>query len=304
VEEALGAPEAAASAAPEAQRLPVGDGDGLLLPAAESDDGEAQEGRTAPLFAPRALKPKIPKPLRGLVGKAIADYSMIKEGDRVLVGLSGGKDSLTVLHVLLGLQKSAPVRFDVAAANVNPETPEYNPGPLTAYLEAIAGADDVAQQLPPDEWADELPVALRVPATGGTGRGGCKDKNSAKEGACKDNFTVSPSWSSARSPSSRESRLPVCAMPHDREQIVRMCESLQVTASAANLRDEARRGEAGHNEALCDEALRDRALPDELLCNEAHSPMKRRLAKHTPAEHATVRKHAFAKHAAIEHAAV
>lgn len=89
------------------------------------------------VFPRRVLHPSVPKTLRGLVGKAIADFGMIKDGDKLLVGLSGGKDSLTVLHVLLALQKSAPIRFEIAAATVDPETPEFNPHPLTAYLKAM-----------------------------------------------------------------------------------------------------------------------------------------------------------------------
>lgn len=90
-----------------------------------------------PSFSSCQLNPSIPKPLRGLVGKAIADFSMINEGDRLLVGLSGGKDSLTVLHILLALRRSAPIKFDVAAATVDPETPEFNPAPLVPYLKAL-----------------------------------------------------------------------------------------------------------------------------------------------------------------------
>eukprot|EP00397_Hematodinium_sp_SG-2012_P006340 GEMP01006370.1.p1 GENE.GEMP01006370.1~~GEMP01006370.1.p1 ORF type:complete len:635 (+),score=179.06 GEMP01006370.1:1221-3125(+) len=88
-------------------------------------------------YPKRVIKPSIPKPFRGLVGRAIQDFGMIKDGDRLLVGLSGGKDSLSLLHVLLALQKSAPVKFEVAAATVNPQTPEYDPSPLIAYMEAM-----------------------------------------------------------------------------------------------------------------------------------------------------------------------
>lgn len=59
---------------------------------------------------------------------------MIRNGDRVLLGLSGGKDSLSLLHVLLDLQKRAPIKFELAAATVDPCSPEYDPSPLKAYL--------------------------------------------------------------------------------------------------------------------------------------------------------------------------
>lgn len=78
-----------------------------------------------------------PRSLVSAVGRAIGDYSMIKEGDRVLLGLSGGKDSLSLMHVLLYLQARAPIRFQLAACTVDPQSPEYNPSPLKAYLAAL-----------------------------------------------------------------------------------------------------------------------------------------------------------------------
>lgn len=77
------------------------------------------------------------KPSRSLIsaaGRAIGDFDMIRNGDRVLLGLSGGKDSLSLLHVLLDLQKRAPIKFELAAATVDPCSPEYDPSPLKAYL--------------------------------------------------------------------------------------------------------------------------------------------------------------------------
>ena len=62
---------------------------------------------------------------------------MVKEGDRVLVGLSGGKDSLSLLHVLIALQRRSPVKFDIAACTMNPNFPGFDPRPLIPYLKAL-----------------------------------------------------------------------------------------------------------------------------------------------------------------------
>lgn len=80
------------------------------------------------------------KPARSLLsaaGRAIGDFDMIREGDRVLLGLSGGKDSLSMLHVLLDLQKRAPIRFELAAVTVDPQSPDFDPSPLKGYLAAL-----------------------------------------------------------------------------------------------------------------------------------------------------------------------
>lgn len=77
---------------------------------------------------------KPPKSLMSAAGRAIGDFSMIREGDRVLLGLSGGKDSLSLLHVLLALQRKAPVRFELAAATVDPQSPDFDPSPLKGYM--------------------------------------------------------------------------------------------------------------------------------------------------------------------------
>lgn len=90
-----------------------------------------------PTYPGSALTPKVPKSLRHQVAGAIKEYDMIHEGDRLLVGLSGGKDSLSMLHVLLELQRRAPITFQVAAATVNPETPEFSPQPLIEYMKAL-----------------------------------------------------------------------------------------------------------------------------------------------------------------------
>jgi tRNA 2-thiocytidine biosynthesis protein TtcA len=75
-----------------------------------------------------------PRSLRVAAGRAIGEHAMIRDGDRVLLGLSGGKDSLSLLHVLLHLRRRAPVDFALAACTVDPQSPEYDPSPLKAYL--------------------------------------------------------------------------------------------------------------------------------------------------------------------------
>ena len=78
-----------------------------------------------------------PKSLLRKVGKAIADYEMIRDGDRLLLGVSGGKDSLSLLQVLCHLKTYAPVQFELAAITVDPEIEGFNPAALTGYFERL-----------------------------------------------------------------------------------------------------------------------------------------------------------------------
>lgn len=61
-----------------------------------------------------------PKTLMRQVGRAIADFDMIRAGDRVLIGVSGGKDSLSLLHILLHLRRYAPIRFELGRSRLTP----------------------------------------------------------------------------------------------------------------------------------------------------------------------------------------
>ncbi|MBI3571246.1 MAG: tRNA 2-thiocytidine biosynthesis protein TtcA [Gammaproteobacteria bacterium] len=82
-----------------------------------------------------AVKP--PRPLLRLAGQAIADYAMIRPGDRLLLGLSGGKDSLSLLHVLLHLRDKSPARFELAVATVDPCIDGYDPFYLKDYVTSL-----------------------------------------------------------------------------------------------------------------------------------------------------------------------
>jgi tRNA 2-thiocytidine biosynthesis protein TtcA len=80
---------------------------------------------------------KLQKRLRRQVGQAIEDYTMIEPGDRVMVCLSGGADSYTMLSVLLSLQKSAPIDFQLVAVNLDQKQPDFPEHVLPAYLEGL-----------------------------------------------------------------------------------------------------------------------------------------------------------------------
>ncbi len=80
---------------------------------------------------------KPPKALLRPVGRAIGDYDMIRPGDRILVALSGGKDSLSLLHILSHLRRYAPVRFEIGAITVDPMVEGFDPSPLQGYLATL-----------------------------------------------------------------------------------------------------------------------------------------------------------------------
>jgi tRNA 2-thiocytidine biosynthesis protein TtcA len=104
---------------------------------------------------------KLRKRLRRLVGQAIADYTMIEEGDRVMVCVSGGKDSYGLLDLLLTLKDAAPVRFEIVAVNLDQKQPGFPADVLPAYLTSRGVPFRIAEQ-------DTYSVVKRVIGDGGT----------------------------------------------------------------------------------------------------------------------------------------
>ena len=86
------------------------------------------------------------KRLRRLTGQAIEDYAMIEDGDRVLVCLSGGKDSYAMLHILMGLQAKAPINFELKAVNLDQKQPGFPAHILPDYLSSVGVAFEVIEK--------------------------------------------------------------------------------------------------------------------------------------------------------------
>ncbi len=109
---------------------------------------------------------KLHKRLRREMGEAIADYKMIEDGDRIMVCLSGGKDSYTMLDILLNLKRSAPIHFDILVVNLDQKQPGFPEHVLPDYLASLGVPYHVIEQ-------DTYSVVMRVVEEGKTTCGLC-----------------------------------------------------------------------------------------------------------------------------------
>jgi|TARA_B110000483_G_C18187554_1_gene539568 tRNA 2-thiocytidine biosynthesis protein TtcA len=109
---------------------------------------------------------KLAKRLRRQAGEAIADYEMIVEGDKVMVCLSGGKDSYTMLDLLLSLRRHAPIHFDIIAVNLDQKHPGFPKETLPNYLKSLDIAYHIVEQ-------DTYSIVKRVIPEGKTMCGLC-----------------------------------------------------------------------------------------------------------------------------------
>ena len=109
---------------------------------------------------------KLQKRLRRLTGEAIADFKMIEAGDKVMVCLSGGKDSYTLLDILLSLRLSAPVDFEIVAVNLDQKQPGFPADVLPAYLSSRQVPFHIIEQ-------DTYSIVKRVVPEGKTTCGLC-----------------------------------------------------------------------------------------------------------------------------------
>jgi tRNA 2-thiocytidine biosynthesis protein TtcA len=89
---------------------------------------------------------KLEKRLRRHVGQAIAQYNMIEDGDKIMVCVSGGKDSYALLAILMLLKESAPIHFDIVAVNLDQKQPGFPEHILPAYLESLGVEYKIAQE--------------------------------------------------------------------------------------------------------------------------------------------------------------
>jgi tRNA 2-thiocytidine biosynthesis protein TtcA len=109
---------------------------------------------------------KLQKRLRRLTGQALHQYQMISEGDRIMVCLSGGKDSYAMLQILREIQKAAPINFEMVAVNLDQKQPGFPEHILPEYLEKLGQPFEIVER-------DTYSIVKRVIPEGNTTCGLC-----------------------------------------------------------------------------------------------------------------------------------
>lgn len=91
-------------------------------------------------------KNRLHKKLRRLVGQALTDFNMIEDGDKIMVCLSGGKDSYTLLDIMLSFQQHAPIEFSIVAVNLDQKQPGFPEHVLPDYLDGLGVSYDILEE--------------------------------------------------------------------------------------------------------------------------------------------------------------
>jgi tRNA(Ile)-lysidine synthase TilS/MesJ len=120
---------------PQRDSTAWGQGSMVSFKAASEPNVDTSAPQSSKRKKSKHIKP--PAKLMRSVTQAMIQWDMLEEGDRLLLGLSGGKDSLSLLHVLLEFQKKLPINFEIEVCTIDPMTPSFDPSPMISYVESL-----------------------------------------------------------------------------------------------------------------------------------------------------------------------